>query len=75
MDNERQEERKPAPPKKAFELFSLLKKKQNITVRDDQYDFSMLLDAVRLFRDARYRFRVIARLGITGLLPYLLHDQ
>jgi len=59
MDNERQEEREPASLKKASELFSLLKKKQNITVRDDQYDFSMLLDAVRQFRDRRYRFRVI----------------
>lgn len=59
MDNERQEEREPASPKKASELFSLLKKKQNITVRDDQYDFSTLLDAVRQFRDRRYRFRVV----------------
>ena len=59
MDNERQEEREPASPKKALELFSLLKRKQNITVRDDQYDFSTILDAVRLFRDKRYRFRVI----------------
>lgn len=59
MDNERQEEREPASLKKASELFSLLKKKQNITVRDDQYDFSMLFDAVRQFRDRRYRFRVI----------------
>lgn len=59
MDNGRQEEREPASLKKAYELFSLLKKKQNITVRDDQYDFSMLLDAVRQFRDRRYRFRVI----------------
>jgi len=28
-------------------------------VRDDQYDFSTLLDAVRQFRDRRYRFRLI----------------
>ncbi len=59
MDNERREEREPDSPKKALELFSLLKKKQNITVRDDQYDFSTLLDAVRQFRDRRYRFRLI----------------
>jgi len=59
MDNERQEEREPVSLKKASELFSFLKKKQNITVRDDQYDFSTLLDAVRQFRDRRYRFRVI----------------
>ena len=59
MDRESQEERNLAPPNKTFELFSLIKKKQNITVRDDQYDFSLLLDAVRQFRDRRYRFRLI----------------
>jgi hypothetical protein len=59
MDNEKQETKEPFQPKKTSELFSLLKKKQNITVRDDQYDFSTLLDAVRQFRDRRYRFRVI----------------
>jgi len=59
MDKESHEERELARPKKASELFSLLKKKQNITVRDDQYDFSLLLDAVRQFRDRRYRFRLI----------------
>lgn len=59
MDKETHEEREHALPKKASELFSLLKKKQNITVRDDQYDFVLLLDAVRQFRDRRYRFRLI----------------
>ena len=59
MNNERQEERDPASFQKVFELASLLKKKQNITVRDDQYDFFTLLDAVRQFRDRRYRFRLI----------------
>jgi hypothetical protein len=59
MDQESQEERDHALPDKAAELFSLLTKKQNITVRDDQYDFPLLLDAVRQFRDRRYRFRLI----------------
>lgn len=59
MDNERQEEREPAPFEKAYSLFSQLGKKQNITLRDDQYDFATLLDAVRRFRDRRYRFRLI----------------
>lgn len=59
MDKETHEEREYAVPKKASELFSLLKKKQNITVRDDQYDFSLILDAVRQFQDRRYRFRLI----------------
>lgn len=59
MNNKIQEEKEPIQAKKTSELFSLLKKKQNITVRDDQYDFSTLLDAVRQFRDTRYRFRLI----------------
>jgi hypothetical protein len=59
MDNEKQEARESVSPDKTFDLISLLKKKQNITVRDDQYDFSTLMDAVRQFRDRRYRFRVI----------------
>jgi hypothetical protein len=59
MENERQVEKKPAQPKKISELFSLLKKKQNITLRDDQYDFLTLFDAVRQFCDRRYRFRLI----------------
>ncbi|UCE42538.1 MAG: hypothetical protein JSV17_06170 [Candidatus Aminicenantes bacterium] len=59
MDSDRLEKREPDSPIITVELFSLLKKKQNITVRDDQYDFSTLLDAVRQFRGRRYRFRVI----------------
>jgi hypothetical protein len=59
MDKKNQESKELVHLEKTGELFSLLKKKQNITVRDDQYDFSMLLDAVRQFRDRRYRFRLI----------------
>lgn len=59
MDKEKQEQKEPALPEKAYVLFSLLEKKQNITLRDDEYDFDMLLDAVRRFRDRRYRFRLI----------------
>jgi hypothetical protein len=59
MDNEKQEQQEPSSPEKAFLLFSLLGKKQNITIRDDEYDFTTLLDAVRRFRDRRYRFRLI----------------
>jgi hypothetical protein len=59
MEREKQEEKEPDSLAKTIELISLLKKKQPITVRDDQYDFTSLLDAVRLFRDSRYRFRVI----------------
>lgn len=59
MNNEKQEERDSVSPGEALELFSLLKKKQNITVRDDQYDFFALLDAVQRFQDRRFRFRLI----------------
>jgi hypothetical protein len=59
MDNERQADREMVQSKKTSDPLSLLKRKQNITVRDDQYDFSTLLDAVRQFRDKRYRFRLI----------------
>jgi len=59
MDNKNQETKESIPPEKTSELFSHLKKKQNITVRDDQYDFPSILDAVRRFRDSRYRFRLI----------------
>ncbi len=59
MNKERQEKRESVQLNKRFELFSLLKKKQNITLRDDQYDFSTLFDAAHQFRNNRYRFRLI----------------
>lgn len=59
MDNKNQETKEPVQLDKILELFSHLKKKQNITVRDDQFDFTILLDAVRQFRDSRYRFRLV----------------
>ena len=59
MEKDIQEDKEAFRLKKASELFSLLKKKQHMTVRDDQYGFSTVLDAVRQFRDRRYRFRLI----------------
>ncbi len=59
MKNRNHESKEAVQPDKTFELFALLNKKQNITVRDDQYEFSTLFDAVRQFRDKRYRFRLI----------------
>jgi hypothetical protein len=59
MDNENRQANEPVSIEKIFELFSLIKKKQNITIRDDQYDFPTILDAVRQFREKRYRFRLI----------------
>ena len=59
MSYEKQEDKEPVSPKDSSDLFSLLENRQNITIRDDQYDFSTVLDAVRQFRDRRYRFRLI----------------
>ena len=44
---------------KAFELLSLAKARRNITVRDDQFDFPLLLDSVKLCRKRGFRFRLI----------------
>jgi hypothetical protein len=48
-------------PEKAFELLSAVVKDQILTVRDDLYDFSLLLDAVKLRRKQRAisRFRLV----------------
>jgi hypothetical protein len=59
MDNERQEQKEASLPETNPHLFSLLQKKQNITIRDDHFDFETILDAVRRFKDKRYRFRLI----------------
>jgi len=42
-----------------FEFLSLAASGQEITVRDDQYEFDWILDAVRLSRQKRRRFRLI----------------
>jgi len=44
---------------KDFELISLAKAGRDITVRDDHYDFSVLLDSVKLCRQRGFRFRLI----------------
>jgi len=44
---------------KAFELVSLAKAGRDITLRDDQHDFPVLLDSVRLCRQRGFRFRLI----------------
>ncbi len=59
MDNEEQELKKSARPEDAFDLLSMVEKGEDITVRDDQFEFSAFLDAVRLFRYRRHRFRLI----------------
>jgi hypothetical protein len=61
MDRERpeQEEKEPLFLDEKEELFSSMQKKQNVTVRDDHFDFNTLLDAARLFKDRSFRFRLI----------------
>ncbi len=59
MDNDRQEHGEATLQESMPDLYSLMQKKQNITVRDDQFDFETILDAVRRFNDKRYRFRLI----------------
>jgi hypothetical protein len=59
MDNEKQEQKEAFFPETNPDLFSLLQKKQNITVRDDHFDFETILDAVRRFKDKKFRFRLI----------------
>jgi hypothetical protein len=50
---------KEEPAEKAFELLSLAKTRRNITVRDDQFGFPLLLDSVKLCRQRGIRFRLI----------------
>jgi hypothetical protein len=59
MDKERQEQKEALLPETNPDLLSLLQKKQNITIRDDHFDFETILDAVRRFKDKRFRFRLI----------------
>ncbi len=44
---------------KVYKLLSLARKGKDITVRDDQYDFSSLLDSVKICRQRGFRFRLI----------------
>ncbi len=59
MKNESVKDINDRKPEKAYELLSLADKGENITVRDDQYDFSCLLDSVKLCRRRNGRFRLI----------------
>jgi hypothetical protein len=59
MDNETQEQKDLSSIERTFELLSLVTKNQTLTVRDDQFDYPTLLDAVRSFRDKKHRFRLI----------------
>ena len=54
-------------PEKAYALLSEAAGRNNATVRDDQHEFSVLLDAARISRQKRLRFRLID----TGKLDFL----
>lgn len=48
-----------SPPEKTFDLIQRAVREREVTVRDDLYDFSVILDAVRLCRKRGGRFRLI----------------
>lgn len=58
MEDERLKSIKESP-EKTYELLSLADKGKDVTVRDDQYDFSCLLDSVKRCRRKGFRFRLI----------------
>ncbi len=49
----------PDPEGMAYALLSEIKNQREMTVRDDLFDFALLLDAVRLARDMNRRFRLV----------------
>ncbi len=59
MENESIKDINDRKPEKTYELLSLADKGENITIRDDQHDFSCLLDSVKLCRRRDSRFRLI----------------
>jgi hypothetical protein len=59
MKNESIKDINDRKPEKTYELLSLADKGESVTVRDDQYDFSCLLDSVKLCRRRNGRFRLI----------------
>jgi uncharacterized protein YlbG (UPF0298 family) len=59
MENENKKSVQVEPGRKTQELLSSAAKGEDITVRDDLYDFPGLLDAVRICRRGGFRFRLI----------------
>jgi hypothetical protein len=49
----------PDPEGKAYALLTAARNQREVTVRDDLFDFALLLDAVRLARSKDRRFRLI----------------
>ncbi len=63
MDKETLKEKQQNPqettPNNYYELFSSVRKGYDLTVRDDQYDFPVLLDGIRYCRRKGSRFRLV----------------
>jgi hypothetical protein len=59
MENSGDRRENAIPQERTFALLSLVEGAQDITVRDDQYDFSILLDAAKNYQRGRFRFRLI----------------
>jgi hypothetical protein len=49
----------PDPEGKAYALLTVVRNQREVTVRDDLFDFALLLDAVQLARNKNRRFRLI----------------
>lgn len=71
MDQDIKDNQEVATPEKSFAFLSSVKEDPVITVRDDLYDFSLLLDAVKIFRrkrgDSRFRLVDSGRLSLVQL--------
>jgi hypothetical protein len=59
MKNESPEHKEKSLAREIYELFSSAERDEDITVRDDQFEFSVLFDAVRMFRHRKPRFRLV----------------
>lgn len=59
MENEKRKEGNAAHEERTFEPLPSIVRSEDITLRDDQYDFSFLLDAVKVARRRGVRFRLI----------------
>ncbi|MGB2763463.1 MAG: hypothetical protein WBC02_05565 [Candidatus Aminicenantaceae bacterium] len=59
MENENLKDKSLELPEKAYKILSRAQKGEDITVRDDQYEFPSLLDSVKICRQKGFRFRLI----------------
>lgn len=59
MENENKNNMNAEAEERSLELFSSARQGEGLTIRDDLYDFSFLLDAVKVARRRGVRFRLI----------------